>query len=59
MSQLHAVIRAFLDDERGATMVEYGVMLAFIAAVCIAIVTTIGGQTNGMFTSLNTAWTAA
>lgn len=59
MSELHAATRAFLDDERGATMVEYGIMLVFIAAVCILIITTLGGQTNSLFTSLNTAWSAA
>lgn len=59
MSQPHVAISAFLRDEDGATMVEYGVMLALIAAICIAIITTLGGQTNSLFTSLNTAWSAA
>lgn len=59
MSQIHAAIRAFLDGERGATMIEYSVMVSLIAAVCVVIVTTIGGQTNGLFTALNAAWTAA
>ena len=33
-----------LKDERGATAVEYGVMVALIAAVIIATVTLLGQQ---------------
>ena len=40
------------DDERGATMVEYGIMLALIAAVCIAILITVGQDVLTMFTTL-------
>ncbi len=40
------------DDERGATMVEYGIMLALIAAVCIAILITVGQDVLTMFTNL-------
>lgn len=40
-------------------MVEYSVMVALIAAVCIVIITTLGGQTNSLFSSLNAAWAAA
>ena len=35
--------------ERGATAVEYGIMVALIAAVIITIVATLGTQLNGMF----------
>ncbi len=36
--------------ERGATAVEYGIMVALIAAVIITIVATLGTQLNTMFT---------
>ena len=39
--------------ERGATAVEYGIMVALIAAVIIVIVSTLGTQLNGMFTSVS------
>ncbi|HEX6966776.1 MAG TPA: Flp family type IVb pilin [Gemmatimonadaceae bacterium] len=42
-------LRRFARDEAGATMTEYGIMLVLIAAVCIAIVTTIGGQVQQEF----------
>lgn len=42
--------RLFRDDT-GATMVEYAVMLAFIAAICIALVATLGEKTLSEFSS--------
>jgi pilus assembly protein Flp/PilA len=39
--------------ERGATAVEYGIMVALIAAVIIVIVSTLGTQLNGMFTTVS------
>ncbi len=39
----------FIHSEDGATMVEYGLMVAFIALVCVGAVTTIGPKVNGMF----------
>ena len=39
--------------ERGATAVEYGIMVALIAAVIITIVATLGTQLNTMFTGVS------
>ena len=39
--------------ERGATAVEYGIMVALIAAVIIAIVGTMGTQLNTMFKNVS------
>ncbi len=44
------------NRERGATMVEYGVMVALIAAVSIAIITTLGGQVTAAFTAVSKAF---
>ena len=41
--------------ERGATAVEYGIMVALIAAVIITIVTTLGGSISAMFSDVNDA----
>ncbi|MBN9104785.1 Flp family type IVb pilin [Staphylococcus aureus] len=35
--------------ERGATAIEYGVMVALIAAVIISTVTVLGGNLSSMF----------
>jgi pilus assembly protein Flp/PilA len=36
-------------DDRGATAVEYGIMVALIAAVIVGTVTTLGGQVDAAF----------
>jgi len=40
--------------ERGATAVEYGIMVALIAAVIITVVATIGTNMSSMFNSVAT-----
>jgi len=44
---------AFLKDEEGATAVEYGIMVAAIAAVIIAVVMVVGKKTNNAFQNVN------
>ncbi|MFC9332671.1 Flp family type IVb pilin [Arthrobacter sp. NPDC057009] len=39
-------------DEKGATAVEYGIMVALIAVVIIIAVTALGGSLNEMFESV-------
>jgi len=57
MSKLLAKVQQFLRDDSGPTAVEYAVMLALIIVVCIAAVTTLGGNANSVFSNvaLNTA----
>ena len=40
-------------DDRGATAVEYGLIVALIAAAIIAIVATLGKQNAAAFTSVS------
>ena len=42
-------------DERGATAVEYGLMVALIAIVIIGAVTLLGGNLNAMFNNIAAA----
>ena len=56
MATLQITIRRFIKNEQAATMVEYALMLVLIAAVSIAIVTTLGGNVSGTFTSVNNAF---
>jgi len=44
-----------LRSETGATAVEYGLLVALIAAVIIVIVTTLGTQINAAFTTVSNA----
>ncbi len=43
------------SDETGATAVEYGMMVALIAAVIVAIVTTLGTEITAAFQKIVTA----
>lgn len=45
-------MRAKMKQERGATMVEYALMLALIAVVCVGVVTKIGKGAEGTFTTI-------
>jgi pilus assembly protein Flp/PilA len=45
----------FIKEDSGATAVEYGIMVAAIAAVIIAVVISIGGKVNNAFTTVDTA----
>ena len=54
---LSRALLSFLRDEGGPTAVEYAVMLALIIVVCIAAITTLGGNASNTFANvaLNTA----
>jgi len=43
----------FVNDEEGATALEYGLLAALIAAVIIGAVTTLGKTLNKTFTDIN------
>ncbi len=47
-------LQNFWADEDGATAVEYGIMVAAIAAVIITTVVAVGGKTNGAFSDVDT-----
>ncbi len=50
-----AVFHARTRGERGATAVEYGLMVALIAAVIVGVVLTLGGKINNAFNKVNTS----
>ena len=47
LTEQYVKMQSMLKDEKGATMVEYALMVALIAVVCIAAV-------SGVATALNT-----
>ena len=54
MTKLVARIQSRLAGERGATAVEYGLMVALIAAVIIAVVTLLGSNVSDTFANVAT-----
>lgn len=55
MQKLIATAKRFINDERGATAVEYGMIVALIAAVVVTIVSTLGNQIKAAFTAISNA----
>ena len=52
MQKLALALQKLIVREEGATMVEYGLMVALIAIVCIAAVTLLGTQIQAVFNNI-------
>lgn len=50
-----SMFRQLWKDEEGATAVEYGLMVAAIAAVIVIVVFALGGKVNAAFQTVNNA----
>jgi len=48
---MNGLIKGFLFDESGATLVEYGLLLALIALAAITTMTTLGGNISNLFSN--------
>jgi pilus assembly protein Flp/PilA len=56
MRQLHVRLSLLkLESEEGQTLVEYGLILALIAVVCITVLTTLGTNIQGKLNTVATA----
>jgi pilus assembly protein Flp/PilA len=55
---MEKLIRFFKEDD-GATMPEYALMVALIAAVCIGVVTTLGLNSQTVFGNAATSMAGA
>ena len=58
MLKLYVQLQSFLyqslrRDDRGATAVEYGLMVALIAAVIVTAVTALGGKLTTLFNTVS------
>lgn len=48
-------VRSFVNNEEGAALAEYGILIAFIAIVAIAAVTFFGSQISAKFSQYGNA----
>ncbi|MDP3316561.1 MAG: Flp family type IVb pilin [Devosia sp.] len=48
------MVAKFINDESGATAIEYGLIAALIAVGIIAAATTLGGGLSGLFNKIST-----
>lgn len=53
MQNLTRAVRNFVKDEQGAALVEYGILVALIAVVCIVVVATVGNKISAKFSEIN------
>ena len=47
------LVRRFLNDDRGVTAIEYGLIAAGISVAIIAVVNTLGTNLNTTFSSIS------
>lgn len=52
MTKLISMAKAFRDEESGAAMVEYSILVGIIAGVAILAIVAIGAWVGGRFTNL-------
>jgi pilus assembly protein Flp/PilA len=45
-------LRARFDDERGASLVEYALLVGLIAVVCVSAITVVGNSTSAKFSNV-------
>jgi pilus assembly protein Flp/PilA len=52
---ISAWLTAKVDSDRGASLVEYALLVALIAVVCIAAVTTLGSNASDKFDTVGSS----
>ena len=52
MSYVRTLVRSRIADERGASLVEYALLVALIAVVCIGAISILGGNANDKFSEV-------
>jgi pilus assembly protein Flp/PilA len=52
---MNFLTRPLPGNDRGATAVEYGLMVALIAAVIVVAVTALGSKLNGIFNTISSS----
>jgi pilus assembly protein Flp/PilA len=53
--KMKSLVARFVNDESGATAIEYGLIAALISVVCITVLTQVGTKLNNKFTSVSNA----
>ena len=52
---MNTIINRFINDESGATAIEYGLIAALISVAIIGAVTTVGGDLTAIFNKVAAA----
>jgi pilus assembly protein Flp/PilA len=54
MSKLLAASTKLVRDEEGASLAEYGLLLALIAVLCVGAIALLGTKVSSMFSAAST-----
>jgi pilus assembly protein Flp/PilA len=52
--QFSALIKTFVHDERGASLLEYTILIGLISAAAVVAITTVGGWVSAQWATLQT-----
>jgi pilus assembly protein Flp/PilA len=56
---MFACLRRYLRQDRGATVIEYGLIAALVSVAAIAALSTLGGSLDDLFTLVSTELSTA
>ena len=59
MNAIRLICRKLLLDQKGATAIEYGLIVALIGIAIVGAVSSLGGGSNGMWTKIADRYEAA
>ena len=59
MNAIRLICRKLLLDQKGATAIEYGLIVALIGIAVVGAVSKLGGGSNGMWTQIADRYEAA
>ncbi len=52
---MKSLINRFVNDESGATAIEYGLIAGLLSVIIIGVLTTMSGNLEGIFTTISDA----
>ena len=52
--RMYSLIKSFIQDESGATAIEYGLIAALVSVAAVGALTTVGTELSNMFTKVST-----
>jgi pilus assembly protein Flp/PilA len=52
MTMLRTFATKFVGEEEGASLAEYGLLLALIAVICVTAITLLGSNVSTMFSQI-------
>jgi pilus assembly protein Flp/PilA len=59
VNAIRMICRSLLTDQKGATAIEYGLIVALIGVAIVGAASKLGGGSNGMWTTIADRYTNA